>query len=163
MLERYFAEVYTKFKLKFYQSVFRNFENREASLSVVETFCVEVIYALGRPTVKEFADFAQISSPNAAYKINSLIKKGYINKIQNEDDKREFYLEVSDKYLQYTGITYEYISVVMKRIKNRFPEEDVAKIEEMLAAISNELMPEIAISPKVLEFTDERPIEETEN
>ncbi len=153
MLEKNFAEVYTKFKLKFYQSVFRNFENREASLSVVETFCVEVIYALGRPTVKEFADFAQISSPNAAYKINSLIKKGYIKKIQNEEDKREFYLEVSDKYLKYTGITYEYISVVMKRIKDKFPQEDVEKLEGLLDAISKELMPEISISPRVLEFS----------
>ncbi len=152
MLDKYFAEVYTKFKLKFYQSVFRNFENREASLSVVETFCVEVIYALGRPTVKEFADFAQISSPNAAYKINSLIKKGYIKKIQNKEDKREFYLEVSDKYLKYTGITYEYIAVVMDRIKEKFPEEDVKKIELMLETISKELMPEITISPKVLEL-----------
>ena len=31
----------------------------------------------------------------------------------------------------------------MERIKNRFPAEDVAKLEEMLDIISNELMPEL--------------------
>ena len=36
-----------------------------------------------------------------------------------------------------------YLSTVMERIKNRFPEEDVAKLEEMLDIISNELMPEL--------------------
>lgn len=31
----------------------------------------------------------------------------------------------------------------MDRIKQRFPAEDVAKLEEMLDIISNELMPEL--------------------
>ncbi len=145
MLEKYFSRVYTKFKLKFYQTVFAQFEQREASLSVVETFCVEVIYALNRPTVKEFAEFAQISSPNAAYKVNSLIKKGYIKKVQNEEDKREFYLEVTEKYLNYVGITYDYIALVMQRIRDRLSEQDIEKFEEIMQVLSEELMPEVPI------------------
>ena len=50
-----FEEVYTLFKMHFYREVFRNFEEREATLTTVETFCMEVIYALNRPTVNEFA------------------------------------------------------------------------------------------------------------
>ncbi|MDD4377366.1 MAG: MarR family transcriptional regulator [Eubacteriales bacterium] len=146
MLERNFATIYTKFKMRFYGKVFNHFENREASLSAVEVFCVEVIYALGRPTVNEFATFANISPPNAAYKINSLIKKGYVKKIRSETDKREYYLEVTKKYLDYYGITYDYISVVMKRIRERFPEEDVEKLDDMLDIIINELMPEVKIN-----------------
>ncbi len=154
MLERSFAEVYTKFKLNFYQSVFASFENREASLSVVEAFCVEVIHALKRPTVREFADFAQISSPNAAYKINNLIKKGYIKKVQNEEDKREFYLEVTEKYLSYSHITYDYITTVMGRIRHKFAPEEVSLIEKFLDEISSELMPEIEISPTLISADD---------
>lgn len=143
MLEEYFSDIYTKFKLRFYTTVFGRFESREASLSAVETFCVEVIYALSRPTVNEFATFAQISAPNAAYKVNSLIKKGYIRKVQNEHDKREYHLEVTEKYLSYYGITYDYIEVVMGRIRTRFSPEEVEKLEEMLKVISEELMPEV--------------------
>ncbi len=36
---------------------------------------METIQALGTPTVNEFATFMRISPPNAAYKVNSLIKK----------------------------------------------------------------------------------------
>ena len=43
MLEESFSEVYTKFKLHFYQEVFSRFQNREASLTAVETFCMEII------------------------------------------------------------------------------------------------------------------------
>ena len=51
MLEESFLDVYTKFKLHFYQEVFARFQNREASLTAVETFCMEIILAL-----KEEAD-----------------------------------------------------------------------------------------------------------
>ena len=66
MLEQAFIKVYTKFKLQFYRSVFSRFGNREASLTTVETFCMEIIHALDHPTVNAFASFVGISPPNAA-------------------------------------------------------------------------------------------------
>lgn len=45
MLHQAFNEVYTKFKLHFYQEIFRRFQDREASLTTVETFCMESISA----------------------------------------------------------------------------------------------------------------------
>ena len=80
MLEKDFNEVYTKFKLHFYRAVFGRFKRREATLTTVETFCMEIILALGEPTVNEFSNFVGISPPNAAYKINSLVQKGYVRK-----------------------------------------------------------------------------------
>ena len=145
MLEQAFNEVYTKFKLHFYRSVFGRFQKREASLTTVETFCMEIIMALGEPTVNEFSSFVGISAPNAAYKINNLIQKGYVRKEQSETDKREYHLVVTQKYIDYYNISYGYLSTVMDRIKARFPAEDVAKIEEMLNVISDELMPEIPL------------------
>ena len=145
MLEQAFADVYSKFKLHFYQKVFSRFQAREASLTTVETFCMEIIQALGTPTINEFASFVQISPPNAAYKVNSLIKKGYLKKVQSENDRREYFLVVTQKYEDYYNISYSYLSTVMGRIKERFSPEDVAKIEEMLTIISDELMPEIPL------------------
>ena len=145
MLEQAFNDVYTKFKLHFYRSVFGRFQKREASLTTVETFCMEIIMALGEPTVNEFSSFVGISPPNAAYKINNLIQKGNVRKEQSETDKREYHLEVTQKYIDYYNISYGYLSTVMDRIKARFPAEDVARIEEMLDIISDELMPEIVL------------------
>ena len=156
MLEQAFADVYSKFKLHFYQKVFSRFQAREASLTTVETFCMEAIQALGSPTVNEFATFVQISPPNAAYKVNSLIKKGYLKKVQSENDRREYFLVVTQKYEDYYNISYSYLSTVMNRIKDRFSPEDVAKIEEMLTIISDELMPEIPLkSPNASHYAPE--------
>ena len=63
MLEDSFIEVYTKFKLHFYREIFSGFQCREATLTAVETFCMEIIQALKEPTINEFASFVNISSP----------------------------------------------------------------------------------------------------
>ena len=129
MLDQVFNEVYTKFKLHFYKAVFGRFQTREASLTTVETFCMEIIMALDAPTVNEFSSFLGISAPNAAYKINNLIQKGYVRKEQSESDKREYHLVVTQKYIDYYNISYRYVSKVVERVKERFPPEDVAKME----------------------------------
>lgn len=145
VLKQAFLNVYTKFKLHFYMEIFQRFQTREASLTTVETFCMETIMALGRPTVNEFASFMCISPPNAAYKVNSLIKKGYINKVQSETDHREYHLEVTQKYIEYYNISGSYIVNVMDRISERFSPEDCAKLTEMLEIIDQELMAEVEI------------------
>lgn len=143
MLKDDFFAVYTKFKMHFYQEMFRRFQTREASLTTMETFCVESIHALGSPTIAEFAAFMCISTPNAAYKVNSLVEKGYIRKIQSQRDRREYHLETTQKYLDYYNISTSYIAQVMDRILERFTPEECAKLEAMLQIIDRELMPEV--------------------
>jgi DNA-binding MarR family transcriptional regulator len=145
MLTDAFFRVYTKFKLHFYQEIFRRFQDREASLTTVETFCMEAIQALGSPTVNEFASFMQISSPNAAYKVSSLIRKGYLRKVQSTQDRREYHLEVTEKYMDYYNISTSYLEKVMSRITQQFSAEDCDKLEEMLIIISRDLMPEVRL------------------
>lgn len=145
MLDQAFFRVYTKFKLHFYQELFRRFQDREASLTTMETFCVESIQALGSPTVNEFANFMRISPPNAAYKVNSLVKKGYIRKVQSPDDRREYHLELTQKYMDYYNISSNYLQTVMRRVSDHFSPEDCARIEEMLTIVDRELMPEVQV------------------
>ena len=110
MLDQTFGQVYTKFKLHFYKQIFNRFEDREATLTTVESFCMEVIMALGEPTIAQFSHMMNLSTPNAAYKIS-----------------------------------YSYLHLVMERAKQRFSPDDLAKLEEMLQIVSDELMPEIQL------------------
>lgn len=146
MLEERFAEIYTKFKMSLYAKVFKQLDDSYDGLSAAEVFCVEVIYALGRPTINEFASFCKLSPPNAAYKINNLVRKGYIIKEQSAEDKREYHLQVTEKYMKDYGITYDYMNVVMKRIRERFSEQEVQALEGILDIISTELMPEVKLT-----------------
>lgn len=143
VLEKSFDRIYTKFKLHFYQAVFSKFQTREASLTAVETFCMEIIRALDEPTINEFASFANISSPNAAYKVNSLIRKGYVEKVQSPNDRREYHLRPTQKFLDYYNLSSAYVQLVMERVRERFTSEEVAQIDHVLEIVGRELMPEV--------------------
>ena len=145
MLEQALTNVYVKFKLNFYQEMFNRIRSRETSLSTVELFCVEVIHALGNPTVAEFSSFINVSGPNATYKVNCLVKKGYIKKVRSEIDRREFHLEVTDKYYEYYSINQDYIKTVSDRAAEKFSKEQVELFTKMLETMSAELMPEVDI------------------
>lgn len=142
MLEKNFIEVYDKFKLQFYRKVFELVRERDGSLSAMEAFSLEVIKMLDEPTVGQFADFLNISQSNATYKVNNLIKKGYLERQNSTTDRREYHLVLSEKFYNYISLMSNYESTVVERIKARFPEEDVALLDRMLGIISDELMPE---------------------
>lgn len=145
VLEESFDRIYTKFKLHFYQAVFTRFQTREASLSAVETFCMEIIRALDEPTINEFASFVNISSPNAAYKVNSLIRKGYLEKVQSPSDRREYHLRPTQKFHDYYNLSSAYVQQVMNRVRERFTPEEVAQMDRVLSIVGRELMPEVEL------------------
>lgn len=143
MIEELFEEVYEKFKLSFYNSIFKGFENREATLTATEVFCVEVINALKKPTISELTEFMEISQPNMTYRVANLVKKGYIKKIQSEEDKREYFLEPTKKFNDYYKIRNEYVSTVIGRLEDELSQGEIETIEKMLSMMSDELMPEV--------------------
>ncbi len=145
-VEELFAKVYAKFKLHFYQEVFSRFQDREASLTTVEVFAMEAIHALGEPTVHKFAQFMNVSSSNAAYKIASLVRKGYVQKVQSDQDGREYHLRPTQKYFDYYNVSNEYVHTVMERVRERLSSDDLSRLEYILEVMDQELMPEINLS-----------------
>lgn len=142
MLEDRFAEVYDKFKLEFFRRIFELVREREGSLSAMEAFSIEVIHAMHEPTIGQFADFLNISQSNATYKVNNLIKKGYLAKQNSEVDRREYHLVLTDKYYGYADIMRGYVQTVAGRINDGFSPEEAADFAKMLERISDEMMPE---------------------
>jgi len=142
MLEKSFTEVYNRFKLQFYRRVFEKVRERDGSLSAMEAFSLEVIKMLDHPTIGQFADFLNISQSNATYKVNNLIKKGYIERENSLTDRREYHLVLSEKFYNYIDLQSSYEMTVIKRINERFTAEEIAKLDEMMGIIANELMSE---------------------
>lgn len=144
-LENLFMSVYTKFRINFYREIFNRFQSKEVGLTSMETLAVEMIHTLGEPTVNEFARFAKLSAPNAAYKIASLIQKGYLEKIQSKLDKREYFLRVTEKYKKHYNISYTYVSEIVKRAETQFEPQQIESLKNMLLALNKELSKDMQI------------------
>jgi DNA-binding MarR family transcriptional regulator len=145
MLTDELNDLYGKLRLYFYMQMAPNFANREASLTTSETFCMEVINLLGNPTVSEFASVTGISGPNAASKLASLIRKGYVEKVRSDEDKRTYHLHPTEKFYRYYRISTDYLNKVVERCQKRFSKQELANLEEFIRIIDDELMPEVNI------------------
>ena len=142
-LERHFNTMYDKFKLMLYDRALKERgRSMPGDLSLQEVIYMEIIIALGAPTVAEFSRYAKLSASNTAYRLNKLEERGYIRRTRNDQDKREFRVEATSRYREEYGVIFDYIHLVCDRIEERFSPEDVSKFEEMLGIISEELMPE---------------------
>jgi len=135
LLEKNFETLYLMFRSNYFKRLLEIIGTKESSLSATESFCVEIIYLLGKPKVSEFASYLNLSIPNANYKINNLVKKGYVVKEQSKSDLREQYLCVTDKFLNYYGLNDKMIAFLMKQIKKEFSPQDVDKLNDMINRI----------------------------
>lgn len=141
-VEKNFLAIYNKMRLLFFHDIFGVIREREGSLSAMEAFSVEVIDMLGEPTIGQFADFLNISQSNATYKVNSLIKKGYIEKQNSTVDRREYHLVLSQKYYNYKALMGAYIDKMIIRMGEYYSEQELEKFNGFLEAISTKMMPE---------------------
>lgn len=134
-MKKEFLETYKLFKLDFYRNL--NTKNGPRSLTVSESFCLEVINGLDNATVRDVANFMQISQPNAAYKISNLEDKGYITKNQSKEDKRIFYLEVTDRYDEFSKEKNKFIYKLLDELEENLSEEDQENLERLLGTINS--------------------------
>jgi DNA-binding MarR family transcriptional regulator len=130
MLEKEFERLYYKFRANYCKNLFTSV--KEGSLSATDSYCLEVIFLLGKPTVNEFADYVNISLPNASYRINNLIAKGYVKKSVSEYDRREYHLEVTDLFLNQYGANASFNSKLMSKIRKEFSKEEIDALEGMI-------------------------------
>jgi len=140
MLEKEFEKLYFKFRNNYCKNLFSSVNEEKDSLSPTESYCVEAIFLLNRPTVHQFANYVNISQPNATYRISNLISKGYIRKILSLDDRREYFLEVTDKFSKNYGMNSSYNTELMSGIRDKFTKEEVALLERMLKKIVHEIL-----------------------
>lgn len=138
MLEQAFDEVYTKFRTHFFKQIFS--AEQKTELSAAEEMTAEIICAMGTPTVSEFAKFANISLPNATYRLNALVRKGYIKKVKEQKDRREYRLHLTQKFYDYANIGARYTQQVLQELRKRLTPEQLGQLIQTLKILSDDIM-----------------------
>ncbi|MDD3172424.1 MAG: MarR family transcriptional regulator [Herbinix sp.] len=140
MLEKEFEKLYFKFRDNYCKNLFSSNNDEKDCLSPTEAYCVETIFLLNRPTVHQFANYVNISQPNATYRISNLIEKGYIRKVLSTEDRREYFLDVTDKFSKNYGINSPFNVNLINGIRSEFTKEEISLLEKMLKKIVNEVL-----------------------
>ncbi|SMF84767.1 DNA-binding transcriptional regulator, MarR family [Paenibacillus uliginis N3/975] len=140
MLNNLIEDFYMKLTMSFYKNASQNEALDIGDISTVEMSCLEVVYFLKNPTYSELAEFLNISQPNATYRINKLIKKGYLTKVNDKKDRRIFYLQVTDKFMDYYCLNDNYLNNVIAELEKRCTANDIQQFEKMLNIITKDIM-----------------------
>lgn len=128
--------LYKKLRLMHYRELFGRIREKDGSLSATEAFAADTVYLLGNPTLSQFAQALGVSQPNATYKANNLVAKGYIKKTLSPDDKRECRLMAADKFYSYYDTQCEFISKTLDKLRNQFSDTELEVFEKMLHALN---------------------------
>ncbi|MBQ7736366.1 MAG: MarR family transcriptional regulator [Oscillospiraceae bacterium] len=136
MLNQEIIDLYKKFRLMTYRSLFGRIREKDGSLSATEAYAVDVIFLLENPTVTQLAELLGISQPNATYKANNLVSKGYVAKTVSEDDKRECRLQVADRFYKYYGDLDHFIDKAIDALESEYSPEELALFERMLHSLA---------------------------
>ena len=124
------AKFYKKIKLVIYKNMFSKIKDGEDALTSSEYLCLECIFLMDKPTITEFAEFLDISAPNATYKIKQLIKKGFISKEKSEKDKREFLLVPTQKFFDLYQQKED--GMVVNDVKNNLDKKETKRFDKIL-------------------------------
>jgi len=142
MLDDSVVRLFHKFRLDSYQQLFRVIREKDGSLSATEAFSADIINLLGRPTVTQFAEAIGISQPNATYKINNLVAKGYVNKIVPDTDRREVRLETAEKFTRYFTEDRKTLGEAVGALGKQYSQDEIELaarvIDSLVAAIEEE-------------------------
>ena len=124
--------LYEKVRLQHYRDLFSRVKERDGSLSATEAYAADVICLMGSPTVSAFAETLGISQPNATYKINNLVTKGYAVRGASDGDRRECRVTVGDRFFSYYNTDYPFIAGGVEGLEKNYSPEQIALFERMI-------------------------------
>ncbi len=132
MLYQKLKTLYEKVRLQHYRDLFSRVKERDGSLSATEAYAADVIYLMGAPTVSAFADTLGISQPNATYKINNLVSKGYAQRSGSDADRRECRVTVGERFFSYYNTDYPFMEEGLDSLQRNYSAGELALFERMI-------------------------------
>ena len=139
MNDNILEEIVRKTKLHFYRSVFREFEDSDRPLSIEESMLLEVIDYLDKPSINDLVNFLHISQPNMSYKVNVLVKKGYVRKVKSNKDQRFLHIVLTEDYLSYKQKKNEFTKDAMTRAEEKLNQEEIENLYHSLYLVDGVL------------------------
>lgn len=138
MLQQTLRRLYRQLRLISYRRIFGAIRERSGSLSATEAFSADVIQLLGAPTLSQFAQYLGISQPNATYKINNLVAKGYVEKCPSSDDRREIHLQPAEKLRMYLTSGEGSFDHAVETLRQTYTDDELALTARVLTTLLDE-------------------------
>lgn len=111
-------------------------DERFAELSMRQILYLSTILKLRNPTFSDLARELKVTKPSVTAIVGTLIKKGYVQKVQDTEDKRSYHIVGTSKADEYNQLH----EAVHKRLADFLAAQLTADEAEQLARIMNKAL-----------------------
>ncbi len=103
-----------------------------AELSMRQVLYMDTIARLGHPSFGELAETLGVSRPSVTTLVGKLIRNGYLDKVQDGEDRRSFHIILTEKGNQFSQ-THQNMHVrIVEALTSRLKENEVKQLSELL-------------------------------
>ena len=114
----------------------RAFEEEGFSdLSMRQLLYLETVARLGQPTFSELAEALEVTKPSVTVLVQKLIRMGYIQKTQSQEDRRVYHLSLAGKGKRFTEMHANVHRLMAARLTERLDPEQTRQLAELLKTI----------------------------
>lgn len=110
-------------------------ESQANSFNINDYYYLTEIYQLGKPKLGDLAVKLNLTKPAISAMVRRLEKNQFVEKIQSAEDKRIFYLQLTNKSLKIIEGDFELYSDLSKLMKSCFSEEQIEIISKSLEKV----------------------------
>ena len=111
-------------------------ECEEAGFTARQIEYIDIIDKLDNPSLGEIAKVLELSKPSVTAIVDNLVKKGYIEKFQSDEDRRIFHVHLSDKGKQLVKMHQETHNRIADLFRHNLDSDDL----EVLVSILNKVV-----------------------
>lgn len=105
------------------------------NFNISDYYYLTTIYQMGQPNMGEVAEKLNLTKPAISALVRRLLQKDLIKKIQSEEDRRMYFLEVTSKGVQIIEGDNKSYTKLAALIKNKVTEEQLKDIDCLLGEI----------------------------
>ena len=110
--------------------------HRELSnLSIRQLNYLDLIRSFENPRVSDLSSHLRVSKPTVAIALKGLMDKGYVKKMQSNDDKRIFNIELTTKGTRINAIHDQAHEHIVRELFHCLTEKEVVVFEKLVVKI----------------------------
>jgi DNA-binding MarR family transcriptional regulator len=106
-----------------------------SELSLRQILYLETIARLGHPSFSELADTLKITRPSVTALVGKLIRKGFVQKEQDGEDRRSFHIVLTEKGSHFTHMHHKTHQQVVHSLISHLDKRDIDHLEILLNKI----------------------------
>lgn len=108
-----------------------------AELSMRQVLYIDTIAHMECPSFGELAEALGISRPSVTVLVGKLIRKGYLQKVQDGEDRRSFHIHLTEKGRQFTRLHKNVHERMVKVMIERLSETEVEQLAMLMKKAMN--------------------------